>query len=142
MKRTLKIVLVEDNPGDILLAEEVLEDLDLNFELKILTHGEEAINYLSLKTKSEDVIDIDLIFLDINLPRKSGHEVLEFIRSQRTLKDIAVYMLTTSSAAIDRSRSKSNKASGYFTKPIDQKALEKTINSDVIPKLQKKHELI
>ncbi|MFV8226568.1 response regulator [Christiangramia aquimixticola] len=113
------VLLVEDNPGDIFLTEELFEDLNLNVSLKILTNGEEAIEYLSNYRNWTPEEVPSLIILDINLPRKNGHQVKEFINTKKELSKIPVFMVTTSSALMDKNKCQNNKVNAFFTKPID-----------------------
>ena len=110
------ILLVEDNEGDIMLTKEALEDAKILINLAVKKDGKEAIDYLSVR-ESNDLPD--LILLDVNLPKKSGHEVLKFIKENDLIKHIPVIMLTTSSSEKDINLSYNNYANCYITKPVD-----------------------
>lgn len=112
--KPIHILLVEDNEGDILLTREAFEDARIINKLSVTKDGKEAIDFL---TAPGDLPDI--ILLDVNLPRKNGHEVLKYIKSDDRLKHIPVIMLTTSSAEKDINLSYNNYASCYITKPVD-----------------------
>jgi len=116
---SIQILLVEDNEGDILLIKEAFEESRILNSIRTVTDGEKAIHYLEKKGSYEDAITPDLILLDVNLPRKSGHEVLTYIKNSPHLKQIPVVMLTTSSAEIDITKSYKNHANCYITKPVD-----------------------
>lgn len=92
----IHILLVEDNDGDILLIEEAFEEAKLMNKVSIVKDGEKAIHFLTRQADFSDAGTPDLILLDVNLPRKNGHEVLEFVKTNEMLKHIPVIMLTTS----------------------------------------------
>lgn len=113
------ILLVEDNEGDILLIEEAFEEARLINTISVLRNGEAAIRFLDQEGEYENAKSPDLIILDVNLPRKNGHEVLKYVKTNNDFKQIPVIMLTTSSANKDIERSYENHANCYITKPVD-----------------------
>lgn len=113
------ILLVEDNEGDILLIEEAFEEARLTNTITVLKNGEAAIQFLQNEGEHKSANAPDLIILDVNLPRKNGHEVLEFIKTNDEFKQIPVIMLTTSSSDKDIERSYEKHANCYITKPVD-----------------------
>lgn len=115
----IHILLVEDNEGDILLIKEAFEEARIINEISSVKDGEKAIQYLSKTGPYTDVEMPDLILLDVNLPRKNGHEVLAFIKTSPNLKHIPVVMLTTSSSEKDIIESYKNHANCYITKPVE-----------------------
>lgn len=115
----VQVLLVEDNEGDILLTKEAFEDSSMINLLHIVKDGKEAINYLNKDNGYEDASLPDLLLLDINLPKKNGHEVLKHIKSTESIKHIPVIMLTTSSSEKDINLSYMNYASCYITKPVE-----------------------
>ena len=115
----VKILLVEDNEGDILLTKEAFEDAKIHIKLTIARDGKEAINFLDKHRDHPDGELPDLVLLDINLPKKSGHEVLKDIKENENSKHIPVIMLTTSSSDIDINQSYHNYANCYITKPVE-----------------------
>jgi len=117
--KSIHILVVEDNKGDILLIEEAFEEVKLANEISIITDGEKAIHFLQKKGDYRDEHTPDLVFLDVNLPRKNGHEVLKFIKTNDSLKHIPVIMLTTSSSEKDILKSYKNYVNCYITKPVD-----------------------
>ncbi len=117
--KSIHILLVEDNEGDVMLIKEAFEDGCIANELSVCRDGEKAINYLLKKGEYKDAVTPDLIILDINLPRKNGHEVLQFIKESEELKQIPVIMLTTSSSERDIAKSYKSHANCYITKPIE-----------------------
>lgn len=118
MKRT-HLLLVEDNEGDVLLTKEALKERNIINEMSVVNDGKEAILFLLKEGAHKHVKTPDIILLDINLPKKSGHEVLEFIKSHDDLKQIPVIMLTTSSSNSDIRRSYKNHANCFITKPLE-----------------------
>jgi chemotaxis family two-component system response regulator Rcp1 len=118
-KSPIKILLVEDNEGDILLTTEALEDCKVPSELQILRDGSEALHFLITKAKQSLKELPDLILLDINLPKKNGHEVLESVKNHPDLKHIPIIMLTTSSSEIDILRAYQEHANCYIIKPLE-----------------------
>lgn len=123
----IHILLVEDNEGDIFLVTEALEERRIINKISIARDGSEALDFLEKKGKYENEDFPDLILLDINLPKKNGHEVLEYIKSSQVLKGIPVIMLTTSSAESDIIRSYKNHANCFISKPVDADSFVKVI---------------
>jgi len=115
----VNILLVEDNPGDVRLIQEVFQDGKIFNKLDVARDGEEAVNYLHHKGNHRNNHKPDLILLDLNLPKKSGTEVLADIKSDEQLKRIPVIILTASQAEEDVARAYNNHANCYLTKPID-----------------------
>ncbi len=113
------ILLVEDNEGDILLTREALEARKLINKIDIAKNGVLAIDFLENILSNEGALLPDLILLDINLPKKNGQEVLQFIKTHNSLKQIPVIMLTTSSSDRDIIASYRNHANCYIMKPVD-----------------------
>jgi len=117
--KPIKILLVEDNEGDVILTKEALIDGKIKNTIDVARDGEEAISYLlSNKEKGGHYLP-DLILLDINLPRVDGKEVLAFIKNDDVLKLIPVVVLTTSSAETDILDAYEKHANCYITKPVD-----------------------
>ena len=116
---SIHILLVEDNEGDIILTSEALEESDIPNRISIAKDGKLAIDFLNKEHQFENVESPDLILLDINLPKKNGHEVLEYIKSSETLKKIPVILLSTSSSKKDIQECYKHHATGYITKPFD-----------------------
>ncbi|MFC4875008.1 response regulator [Negadavirga shengliensis] len=116
---TISVLLVEDNEGDILLISEALKETKVPITLHYAKDGHEAISYLAHHCKAGLNPLPDLILLDINLPKKNGHEVLRYIKNSEATKPIPVIMLTTSSSHNDILTSYSNHANCYITKPLE-----------------------
>ncbi len=115
----IHILLVEDNEGDILLTKEAFEDAKLLTRLSVVRDGKEAVDFLNKHGAFKEVETPDLLLLDVNLPKKNGHEVLKFIKEDENLKHIPVIMFTTSSSEKDINLSYQNHANCYITKPVD-----------------------
>ncbi len=115
----IHILLVEDNEGDIFLVTEALEERKIVNKISVAKDGKEAIDFLDKKGKYENTLMPDLVLLDVNLPKKNGHEVLEYIKSKENLKQLPVIMLTTSSSEKDILRAYKNHANCFITKPVD-----------------------
>jgi CheY-like chemotaxis protein len=117
--RAIDILLVEDNPDDILLTKEVLKDGKVKNNLHVSEDGEEAMQFLYNEGKFVDSPRPDLILLDLNLPGKDGREVLSDIKEDPKLKRIPVVILTTSKDEEDIIRMYEHHANAYITKPVD-----------------------
>jgi CheY-like chemotaxis protein len=115
-KKTLKILLVEDTPGDVRLITEGFKRSGLNPQIHAVFDGEEALKVLLDRTLSDLP---DLILLDVNLPLLSGHEVLKQIKNNETLQKIPVVVLTSSLLDEDVAKAKANQADFYVIKPIN-----------------------
>ena len=115
----IHLLLVEDNEGDILLTRDALEDAKLIIELSVVKDGKAAMDFLGRNGEYQNSMQPDLILLDVNLPKKNGHEVLKYIKDDEKLKHIPVIILTTSSSENDINMSYNNHANCYITKPVD-----------------------
>ena len=115
----IDILLVEDNPGDVRLTTEALKDSKVRNTLNVAADGVEALEYLRREGKFSAMTRPDLILLDLNLPRKTGIEVLAEIKDDERLRRIPVVILTTSSAEEDIVKSYNLHANCYITKPVD-----------------------
>lgn len=123
--RPVEILLVEDNPGDVRLTIEALKEGKVRNNLSVAQDGVEAIQFLRRQGKFAGAVRPDIILLDLNLPKKSGREVLEEIKEDEDLRRIPVVVLTTSSAEEDILRSYDLHVNCYITKPVD---MEQFIN--------------
>ena len=118
-RRPLGVLLVEDDPGDVVIAREALRAGRLESRLTVVSDGVEAMSYLRREDGYADVERPDLILLDLNLPKKSGHEVLAEVKADPLLRKIPVVVLSTSSASEDVDRSYELYANVFVTKPVD-----------------------
>jgi CheY-like chemotaxis protein len=117
--KPVHILLVEDNEGDILLTTEALEEGKILNKISVVRDGKAAIDFISKSGAYMAVETPDLILLDINLPKKNGFEVLQFVKSSHEHRQIPVIMLTTSSSMRDVEQSYQKYANCYITKPIE-----------------------
>jgi CheY-like chemotaxis protein len=115
----IQILLVEDDPGDVLITREAFAENKVRNTLSVVSDGESAIAFLRQEGEFAAAPRPDLILLDLNLPRKDGHEVLAEIKSDAVLQRIPVVILTTSDAEEDILRSYDLHANAYVTKPVD-----------------------
>jgi len=117
--RLIEILLVEDNAGDVRLTMEALKDAKVQNKLSVARDGIEALAFLRREGAFADMPRPDVILLDLNLPKKNGHEVLAEIKADPELKRIPVVILTTSAADADILRSYNLHANAYVSKPVD-----------------------
>ena len=115
----IKILLVEDNPGDARLAVEALKESKVRNNLYLVKDGVEAMRFLSRQEPYSEMPLPDLILLDLNLPRKDGREVLAEIKEDPKLRLIPVVVMTTSEAERDLIKTYDLHANAYVVKPID-----------------------
>ena len=127
--KPVKILLVEDNIGDIGLIEEVFEEAKINNILHVAQDGDEAMLYLHGEGKFSGSPRPDIIILDLNLPKKDGREVLREIKEDEKLHNIPVIVLTTSSAENDVLEAYGLHANAYITKPFDFEQFIKIVGS-------------
>jgi len=115
----IEVLLVEDDPGDVLMTKEAFADNKVKNNLSVVTDGVEALAFLRREGKYADAPYPDLILLDLNLPKKDGREVLAEIKADERLSHIPVVVLTTSGANEDILASYRLHANAYVTKPVD-----------------------
>jgi CheY-like chemotaxis protein len=122
MIRTLQhieVLLVEDDPGDEIMTREAFEENKIGNRLHVARDGEEALDFLYQRGEHTDAPKMDLVLLDLNLPKYDGRQVLEQIRSDPELTHTPVVILTTSSSEEDILRSYKLHANAFVTKPVD-----------------------
>ena len=117
--RSIEILLVEDNPGDIRLTLEALKDIKVLNHVSVAKDGVEAMAFLHRQGEYRDAVRPDLILLDLNLPKKDGWEVLVEVKGDGELRRIPVVVLTTSETEQDIVRTYDLHANSYITKPVD-----------------------
>ena len=125
----VEILLVEDDPADILLAEEGLREGSVPSILSVVPDGIEALAFLRRQGKYAQASRPDLILLDLNLPKRSGLEILAEIKADTALRRIPVIVLTTSDAPQDILRAYDLQASAYITKPSDLEEFHRIMNT-------------
>src|SRR5690348_12853241 len=114
----IEILLVEDNPGDVRLTQEVVRDSKLINRLWTVQDGEQATDFLKRRSPYADAVRPDLILLDLNLPRKDGRQLLAEIKADPDLRRIPVVILTSSQAEEDILKTYDLHANCYVTKPV------------------------
>ena len=125
--KEFQILLVEDNEGDILMTSESIQEYDPACRIEVARNGQDAIEKLQSYIDDPLLKKPDIILLDINLPRKNGHEVVAFIKNQPWLATIPVIILTTSSAPLDIQRAYQAHANSYLTKPTEADEFNKMV---------------
>ena len=113
------VLLVEDDPGDVLMTREAFEHYKIRNKLHVVADGVEALEFLRGEGEHTEAPRPGLVLLDLNLPRKDGLEVLAEVKSDQALRTIPVVVLTTSEAEEDILRSYDLHANAYVTKPVD-----------------------
>ncbi len=127
--KTADILLIEDNPGDVLLIKEAFRTAQFKYNLHIAKDGDEALKMLGQQGIFDNFPKPDLILLDLNLPKVDGREVLEKLKSDMTLKDIPVIVLSGSDAEADITTSYDLHANSYVIKPDNFDDLKEIIVS-------------
>ncbi|MEI7646050.1 MAG: response regulator [Chloroflexales bacterium] len=125
----IEILLVEDNPGDVRLTKEALRDSKVTTRMHVVFDGVQALAFLHREGEYAAVPRPDLILLDLNLPRKSGREVLAEIKGDDDLRRIPVVILTTSQAEQDIIETYNLHANAYVNKPVDLDQFIKVVKS-------------
>lgn len=123
----IRVLLVEDNPGDADLTRETLESNRILLQIEVVTDGIEALAYLLGEGQYAGTPTPDLVLLDLNLPKLSGREVLRTIRQNNSLRHLPVVILSSSEAESDVSQSYRLGANHYVTKPADLAAFQNII---------------
>lgn len=118
----IEVLLVEDDPGDVLMTREAFAEHKVGNRLTVVSDGAEALAYLRREGEFAHAPRPDLILLDLNLPRRDGREVLAEIKKDESLQQIPVVVLTTSQAEEDILRSYQLHANAYVAKPVDFEA--------------------
>jgi CheY-like chemotaxis protein len=116
--RPIEVLLIEDDPGDVLITREAFEHHKIHNTLRVARDGQEGLDYLYQRESHKGATRPDLILLDLNLPKYDGHQLLEKIKSDPDLCHIPVVVLTTSAAEEDILRSYRLHANAYVTKPV------------------------
>jgi two-component system, chemotaxis family, response regulator Rcp1 len=118
-EKPITILLIEDNPGDVRLTQEAIKEGKVRNIMYVVSDGVEAMAFLRRSGQYVTAVRPDLILLDLNLPKKSGLEVLAEIKVDEQLKRIPVVVLTTSQAEQDIMQSYNLHANAFVTKPVD-----------------------
>lgn len=123
----LRVLLVEDNPGDVLLITELLSDRKTELEIDVASDGEEALNYLFGRGRYQQAISPQLVVLDLNLPRVSGLDVLAILRKDPRMSPLPVVVLSSSDAERDIVESYCRGANTYIQKPVDLRQFQEAV---------------
>ncbi|SBT41505.1 Response regulator receiver domain-containing protein [Micromonospora narathiwatensis] len=115
----MRILVVDDDPGDVLMIEEALVDSDVEKVIDVVNDGQEAMEFLRREGRHRDARRPDVILLDLNMPRMDGRQVLGAVKQDVDLRTIPIVVLTTSNADTDIVGSYTLQANAYVTKPID-----------------------
>ncbi|SCF24321.1 Response regulator receiver domain-containing protein [Micromonospora viridifaciens] len=115
----VRILVVDDDPGDVLMIEEALADSDVDKVIDVVNDGQEAMEFLRREGRHVDARRPDVILLDLNMPRMDGRQVLGAVKQDEDLRTIPIVVLTTSNADTDILGSYTLQANAYVTKPID-----------------------
>jgi two-component system, chemotaxis family, response regulator Rcp1 len=129
MKKTMRILLVEDDPGDVMLTKKMFENVQATLQLHVVGDGVEAMAYLRREPPYTEAPRPDLVLLDLNTPKKNGCEVLQEMKSDAGLQAIPVVVLTTSNHEMDVNNAYRLGANSYIAKPTGLEALAQTIES-------------
>ncbi|HZA21998.1 MAG TPA: response regulator [Dehalococcoidia bacterium] len=125
----VEILLVEDNPGDVRLTIEALKSAKISNSINVVRDGIEAMAYLRKEGQYANVARPGIVLLDLNLPKKSGYEVLEELKKDEDLRRIPVVVLTSSQAEEDILRSYNLHANSYVTKPVGLQEFAKVVGA-------------
>jgi CheY-like chemotaxis protein len=125
----MKVLLVEDSPGDVRLTREAFRSADISVQLSVASDGVEAMAMLRREGEHAQEVRPDLILLDLNLPRMDGREVLARIKDDPNLKTIPTVILTTSEAEVDIAKSYQLHANSYLSKPVQLDDFEELVRS-------------
>ena len=113
------VLVVEDNPTDVFVIKEVLERCGPDLVVRLVTNGQDALQYFQELTRDEKAPCPALVLLDLNLPKVTGIEVLRALRSSLRCSGIPVIVVTSSSAETDRVAAQQLGAEAYFQKPTE-----------------------
>lgn len=129
---SMSVLLVEDNPDDVALIQRAFRKANIANPLRVVTDGEEAVAYLAGRGEYADRARHPLpvlVLLDLKLPKRSGHEVLAWLRSQEGLRRLPVAVLTSSREAADVNRAYDLGANAYLQKPVGFEALHELVRT-------------
>lgn len=128
-RRSVQILLVEDNPEEVLLTQETFKDAKVPNEVSVATDGEQALAFVRREGDFADAPRPDLILLDLNLPRKDGREVLTELKADGDTKRIPVIVLTTSASDQDMLEAYDKAVNAYIRKPVSLDRFIAVVNS-------------
>ena len=138
MPSPFQIVIAEDNPADVMLVRRALDEHAVNYDLRVLSDGEDVLSFVNGLDADTKLPCPDLLLLDLYLPKRDGNEVLTHLRASQRCGQIPVVVLTSSDATWDREKAAKNYATHYFQKPssLDKFMLLGRIVKEVIGRAQ------
>ncbi len=129
MMNPIHVLLVEDNPADVDLTRESLENSKVHVQISVAWDGVEALDFVMQRGKFREASKPDLVLLDLNLPKIDGRAVLKEMKQHKALRRIPVVILTSSEAETDIVKSYDLGANCYITKPVSLLQFEKIVRS-------------
>jgi CheY-like chemotaxis protein len=129
MNKFIEVLLVEDSPADVRIAEEAIIDAGMNVNLHVVNDGEAAVRYLTQQAPYSDAATPDIVLLDLNMPKMNGHDVLEEIRIQNNMKDVPIVLLTASESCDDVEKAHSLGINYYLRKPVQGPGLSELLTA-------------
>lgn len=114
----VRILVVDDDPGDVLMIEEALEGSTVEKTISVVSDGQEAMEFLRGEGRHQGALRPDMILLDLNMPRMDGLELLRELDADPVLAMVPVVVMTTSDDQGDLSAAYAAGASSYFVKPV------------------------
>ncbi len=127
--RPVEILLVEDNPGDIMLTQQAFKQARLANNIHVARDGESALEMLYKQGEYTDMVTPDIVLLDLNLPKKDGREVLEEVKEDAVLKHIPVVVLSSSKADQDVIKTYNLHANSYIIKPVNMEKFFEVVSA-------------
>ncbi len=127
--KQINILLVEDDPEDVQLTQEVLQMTKMKLDIDIARDGIEALEFLNNVSNEKKKGLPDLILLDLNMPRMNGHEFIREVKNDHRFSKIPVVVLSTSSTENDIKESYTSGVSCYITKPVGLKEFQKVVEA-------------
>lgn len=118
MDKVINILMVEDDSLDVRDAQRTLDRMNVLYKMHVSRNGEEALEYLRAGLSNPSYARPDIILLDLNMPKMNGAEFLSMIRDDAQLRDLKVFVITTSEEKEDREKVKDLGVSGYIVKPL------------------------
>ena len=129
IRALINVLLIEDNIADVRLTEEAFKEEKISVELDAVLDGEAALDFLFKRNEYCGAKTPDLIILDLNLPKFSGHEILKHIKEDNRLRTIPVVVLTSSQSEEDILRSYELQANCYIKKPLNLDGFKQVVKS-------------
>ena len=129
MRNVVRVLLVEDDPGDIELTKASLDASKLSLDIAVVGDGEKAMAYLRRQGEYANALPPDVVLLDLNMPRMDGREVIKAIKNDPVLRSIPVVILTTSDADNDIAAAYASGANCYVSKPMGLQQFSKVVNA-------------